>query len=145
VALAHARLGRLRWWLVLLALTGLLYASCCVPAPGPIAISTPTPVGSWETVVEGTVYDRLAEPGRPVVGASVTYTVLHSYFPELQEGRLNTAITDERGRYALPVIVHDTDSIRILVEALGYVSQEVRLVGVDLVGGRNFDIRLARH
>jgi hypothetical protein len=40
------------------------------------------------------------------------------------------------------VIVHDTDSIRILVEAEGYLSYEERLVGVDLFGGRSLDIGL---
>jgi hypothetical protein len=68
--------------------------------------------------------------------------VLHSHFSELQEGRPNKTITDELGEFALPVIVHDTDSIRILVEAQGYSSYEEKLVGVDLFGGRSFDIGL---
>ena len=42
----------------------------------------------------------------------------------------------------LPVIVHDTDSVRILVEAQGYAPYEERLVGVDLLGGKRFDIGL---
>jgi hypothetical protein len=88
------------------------------------------------------IYDRLTEPGKPIVGASISYNVLHSYFAELQEGGPNKTITDELGEFALPVIVHDTDSIRILVEAQGYVSYEERLVGVDLLGGRTFEIGL---
>lgn len=69
--------------------------------------------------------------------------VLHSYYAELQEGRANRTTTDELGEFALPVIVHDTDSIRVSVEAQGYVSYEERLVGVDLFGGRSFDIGLS--
>jgi hypothetical protein len=88
------------------------------------------------------VYDRLTVPEEPIVGASISYDVLHSYFPELQEGRPNKTLTDELGEFALPVIVHDTDSIRILVEAEGYLSYEERLVGVDLFGGRSLDIGL---
>ena len=44
--------------------------------------------------------------------------------------------------FALSVIVHDTDSVRILVEAQGYAPYEERLVGVDLLGGKRFDIGL---
>jgi hypothetical protein len=99
-------------------------------------------MGTWKTVIDGMVYDRLAEPGKPIVGASISYDVLHSHFAELQEGRPNRTLTDQLGEFALPVIVHDTDSIRILVEAQGYVSYEERLVGVDLLGGRSFDIGL---
>ena len=108
----------------------------------PIKTSTPTPMGTWKTVIDGMIYDRLTEPGKPIVGASISYNVLHSYFAELQEGRSNKTITDELGEFALPVIVHDTDSIRILVEAQGYISYEERLVGVDLLFGRSFDIGL---
>jgi hypothetical protein len=88
------------------------------------------------------VYDRLSEPGDPIVGASISYDVLHSYYPELQQGRTNNTTTDELGEFALPVIVHDTDSIRVLIEAQGYISYEERLVGVDLFGGRSLDIGL---
>jgi len=42
----------------------------------------------------------------------------------------------------LPVTVHDMDSIRILIEAQGYMSYEEKLVGVDLLGGGNFEIGL---
>ena len=108
----------------------------------PIKTTTPTPMGTWTTVIDGMIYDRLTGPGKPIVGASISYNVLHSYFAELQEGRPNKTTTDQIGEFALPVIVHDTDSIRILVEAQGYVSYEERLAGVDLLFGRSFDIGL---
>jgi hypothetical protein len=99
-------------------------------------------MGTWETVIDGKIYDGLAEPVKPIVGASIRYDVLHSHFAELQEGRPNQTTSDELGEFALPVIVHDTDAIRVLIEAQGYISYEERLVGVDLVGGRSFDIGL---
>jgi hypothetical protein len=89
------------------------------------------------------IYDKSAGPGEPILGASISYNVVHSYFTELQEGRPNKTVTDRRGTFSLPVIVHDTDSIRILIEAQGFVPYEERLVGVDLFGGRSFDIGLA--
>ena len=149
----------MKWFLTFLILTSLLLTACGgtpVPnqdAPGrpsitttqtlqPIKTSTPTPVGTWKTVIDGMIYDRLTGPGKPIVGASISYDVLHSYFAGLQEGRPNKTTTDQLGEFALPVMVHDTDSIRILVEAQGYVSYEERMVGVDLLFGRSFDIGL---
>ena len=149
----------MKQFLTLLTLTGLLLTACGGPsvpaqdAPGPASItatqtlqpmktSTPTPPGTWKTVIEGMIYDRLTGPGKPIVGATISYDVIHSYFPELQEGKPNKTTTDQLGRFVLPVMVHDTDSIRILVEAQGYIPYEERLVGVDLFGGRNFDIGL---
>jgi hypothetical protein len=146
-------------FLIFLVLTSLLLPACGgPPAPDqgepertsdtathtvqPIKTPTPPPVGTWETVIGGVVYDRLSEPGDPIVGASISYDVLHSYYPELQQGRTNNTTTDELGEFALPVIVHDTDSIRVLIEAQGYISYEERLVGVDLFGGRSLDIGL---
>lgn len=99
--------------------------------------STPTPMGSWETVIQGLIYDNSAGLDKPITGASISYLVAHSYFPELQEGRRTTTITDELGKFSLPVMVHDTDHIRILIEAPGYLSYEEELVGVDLFGGKN--------
>ena len=147
-----------KWFLTLLILTGLLLAACGDPSMPkqdaseqatitatqtlqPIKTSTPTPQGTWETVIEGTIYDRSTEPGRPIVGASITYNV-HSYFPELQEGKANKTTTDQLGKFVLPVTVHDTDSIRILIEAQGYISYEEKLVGVDLLVGGYFEIGL---
>lgn len=149
----------MKWFLTFLILTSLLMTACggtpvpiqdgpgragitATPTIQPIKTSTPTPMGTWKTVIDGMIYDGLTEPGKPIVGASISYTVLHSHFAELQEGRSNRTITDELGEFALPVIVHDTDSIRILVEAQGYISYEERLVGVDLLGGRSLDIGL---
>ena len=127
---------------VLILLASLSLGACPPTPPMQTPVPTPMPVGTWETVIDGTIYDRLTEPGKPIVGASISYEVLHSYFAELQEGRPNSTSTDELGEFALPVIVHDTDSIRIEVEAQGYTSHEEKLVGVDLFGGRSFDIGL---
>lgn len=99
--------------------------------------STPTPMGSWKTVIQGLIYDNSAGSAKPITGASISYLVAHSYFPELQEGRRTTTITDELGKFSLPVMVHDTDHIRILIEAPGYLSYEEELVGVDLSRGKN--------
>jgi hypothetical protein len=149
----------MKWFLTFLVLASLLLTACgSTPVPNqdtpgranstttqtiqPIKTSTPTPVGTWKTVIDGMIYDKLTGPGKPIVGASISYNVLHSYFAGLQEGRPNKTITDQLGEFALPVIVHDTDSIRIVVEAQGYVSYEERLVGVDLLFGRSFDIGL---
>ncbi|MBC8253075.1 MAG: hypothetical protein H8E35_03490 [Ardenticatenia bacterium] len=149
----------MKWFLTFSVLTSLLLTACGgAPVPHqdaparrnitttqtiqPIKTSTPTPVGTWKTVIDGMIYDRLTGPGKPIVGASISYDVLHSYFAGLQEGRPNKTTSDQIGEFALPVIVHDTDSIRILIEAQGYVSYEERLVGVDLLFGRSFDIGL---
>jgi hypothetical protein len=145
--------------LALSLLTGLLMSACSsAPAPDqestvqgnvtatftiqPINTATPTPAGTWETVIDGRVYDKATEPGLPIAGASISYLVLQSYFSGLQEGRPNESISDEFGEFSLPVIVHDTDSIKILVVAEGYTPFEERLVGVDLFGGRRIDIGL---
>jgi hypothetical protein len=93
-------------------------------------------------VIDGMIYDKSKDPGKPIAGASISYNVVHSYFSELQKGRPNKTVTDGRGKFSLPVIVHDTDNIRILIEAQGFISYEERLVGVDLFGGRSFDIGL---
>ena len=149
----------MKWFLTFLLLTSLLLAACDgTPLPNqdaprrvsttttqtikPIKTSTPTPAGTWKTVIDGVIYDRHTEPGKPIVGASVSYDVLHSHFAQLQGGSSNKTVTDEHGAFALPVIVHDTDSVRILVEAQGYAPYEERLVGVDLLGGKRFDIGL---
>ena len=107
-----------------------------------IKTATPIPVGSWETVVEGVVYDNSVGPDRPIKGATIHYIVLHSYYMELQQGRNNKSETNERGEFFLPVMVHDTDRIRVLVEAQGFISYEEELVGVDLFGGKLYSIGL---
>ena len=145
--------------LTLFALTSLLLTACgglsipkqdalervsitATPSQQPIKTSTPIPMGTWETVIKGKVYDRSEGAGKPIVGASISYNVIHSYFSELQEGRPNKSTTDQFGKFELPVLVHDTDSIKILVEAQGYIGYEEKLTGIDLFGGRNFDIGL---
>ena len=107
------------------------------------ATNTPTIVGTWETELSGVIFDQSASPGQPIAGATITYDVLHSYFAGLQEGRLNQTKSDDRGEFSLIVMVHDTDSVRILVEAQGYTPYEERLTGFDLVAGKRFEIGLS--
>ena len=108
------------------------------PTAQPIQKSTYTPVGTWEMIIHGVLYDQ--STGEPIPGASVSYIVVHSYFPEIQEGRLNKTISDEHGEFSLPMIVHDTDNIKLLVEADTYISYEKKL---DLFGNRSFNIELS--
>lgn len=103
---------------------------------------TPIPAGTWETVIEGRIDDEGAGTIDPISGASIVYTVLHAYFPEFQEGRLNETLSGKFGEFSVPVIVHDTDSILIQVEAQGYLPYEERVSCVDLFGGRRYDIGL---
>ena len=141
-------------FLTLLILTASLLAACRstptpnqnIPAPTnptathaaqPLQTATPTPVGTWEMTIKGVIYD--AATGRPIAGTSVRYRVVHSYFPELQEGRPNATVSDEQGQFSLPMIVHDTDNIRIVVEAPGYMTYEKK---IDLFGDRSLDIGL---
>jgi hypothetical protein len=148
----------IKWALTLLIFTAILLAACG-DSPMPkqdaseqatisatqtlqlINTSTPTPPGTWDTVIKGMIYDKSTEPGRPIVGATISYQV-YSYFPELQAGKPNKTITDQLGKFVLSVTVHDTDSIKILIEAQGYTSHEEKLVGVDLFGGGDFEIGL---
>ena len=98
---------------------------------------TPTVIGTWEMIIEGEIFDQAT--GKPIPGASVSYVVLHSYFPEIQAGRLKETSSDIYGEFKLPMIVHDTDNIHIVVEANGYSSYDGKL---DLLGSRYLDIEL---
>ena len=109
------------------------------------AISTPTltPVGTWETVIRGLIYDQSAGPDKPIAGATIIYDVLHTYYPELQEGRLNKTVSDEQGMFSLTVMVHDTDSIRVAIEATGYTTYEEKCAGFDLLAGKSLEVGLS--
>jgi len=149
----------MKWLLAILFLTCLLMTACGVgPAPDqetpvrgivtavhdllPTKTATPTPAGTWETKIYGRIYDKASESGEPIVGASIRYHVLASYFSGLQEGRPNETISDEFGEFSLTVLVHDTDSIRIEVEAPGYGPYEERPSGISLAAGMRLDIGL---
>ena len=99
--------------------------------------STPNPVGTWRMVIEGEVYDAIT--GEPIAGAEIRYEVVHSYFPEIQEGWDQATVSDEAGQFRLAMIVHDTDNIRLVVAAPGYTAYEEKL---DLFGDRSFSIGL---
>jgi hypothetical protein len=142
-------------WLLLFSLLTTLLLTACDDGPvsdqdspkrtqttQPVETSTPTPTGSWEAVIDGLIYDRATEPGKPISGALIRYVVLATYFPGLQEGRPNETVSNELGEFSLPVVVHDTDSIKILVEAQGYMPYEERVVAMNLVGRQSFNIGL---
>ncbi|MBN1303796.1 MAG: carboxypeptidase regulatory-like domain-containing protein [Anaerolineales bacterium] len=125
--------------ILLPALALSLAAGCRIPQPvAELPTPTPTPVGTWEMVITGTVSDQ--RTGEPIPAALIRYLVIHSYFPEIQEGRSMETTTDRQGRFSLPMIVHDTDNIRLRVEAGGYQIYEEKL---DLFGDRKLEIDLA--
>ncbi|MCB0154299.1 MAG: carboxypeptidase regulatory-like domain-containing protein [Anaerolineae bacterium] len=126
----------------LLTITLLLLVACSPTPFPPPQTATPTPVGSEETVIHGTVYDEVAGSGHPIGGASVHYEVVQSFFPELQEGKINKTTTAASGAFSLAVIAHDTDNVRILIEATGYQPYEVNFAGVDLFGGKVLEVGL---
>lgn len=109
-----------------------------IPTTQPNQTSSPTPVGTWEMVIKGVIFEK--STGNPISGASISYIVGSSFFPEIQEGRLNKTISNEHGEFSLPMIVHDTDTIKILVEARAFLSYEESL---DLFGDRSFNIGLS--
>jgi hypothetical protein len=143
-------------FLTLLTLTASLLAACrSTPTHGrdidiatpanptathaaqPLPTATPTPVGTWQMVIEGLIYDTAT--GRPIAGAAIRYKVVHSYFPEIQEGWPNATVSNEQGHFSLPMIVHDTDNIRLVVQSPGYITYEKKL---NLLGDRSFKIGL---
>ena len=87
--------------------------------------------------IEGRVYDQLT--GRPIEGAIIRYVVVHSYFPEIYAGKPDEVVSDNQGKFILQMTVHDTDNIKIVVEAKGYKPFEQRL---DLLGDRMMNIGL---
>ncbi|MCC6602981.1 MAG: carboxypeptidase regulatory-like domain-containing protein [Anaerolineae bacterium] len=134
--------------IILLAWLGLMVMACSDSTATDPALSqsggtaTPTREGTWTTAIDGFVYDFGTSTDVPVSGAIVRYEVVLSYFPEIQEGYEQTTTTDGRGEFTLPMIVHDTDNIRVVVEAPGFIPFEENFVGVDLVAGKSFIIGL---
>ena len=146
---------------VLLTVTALLLPACgSIPAhpddmPEPVGnsptstmqatISTPTftSVGAWEAVIHGVIYDQSAGPDVPIAGATIIYDVLHTYYPELQEGRLNQTVSDEQGMFSLTVMVHDTDSVKVVIQAKGYIPYEEKFAGFDLLVGKSLEVGLS--
>ena len=108
-------------------------------------ISTPTftSVGAWEAVIHGVIYDQSAGPDVPIAGATIIYDVLHTYYPELQEGRLNQTVSDEQGMFSLTVMVHDTDSVKVVIQAKGYIPYEEKFAGFDLLVGKSLEVGLS--
>ena len=119
----------------------LVFISACSPVQRPTP--TPTVIGTWEATIEGVIYDATAGLDRPIAGATIVYEVLHSYYPELQEGRLNQTTSDEGGNFSLTVMVHDTDSIKVVIQAKGYTLYEEKFVGVDLLAGKRLEVGLS--
>ncbi|MBN2001904.1 MAG: carboxypeptidase regulatory-like domain-containing protein [Anaerolineae bacterium] len=119
---------------IILVLAVLLLNACNnIPAPTttqePPALITPKdvltatqpPIVSWEITMQGLIYDATTD--KPIEGASVHYTVLSRY-PELREGLPDETLSDAEGRFSLPTVVHDTDSLHLIVEAPGYTTYE---------------------
>jgi hypothetical protein len=104
---------------------------------------TPTVVGTWEATIEGVIYDAATGLDKPIADATITYDILHTYYPELQEGRLNQTTSDEEGKFSLRVVVHDTDSIKVVIQAKGYTIYEEKFVGVDLLAGKRLEVGLS--
>ncbi len=119
----------------------LVFISACslVQRPTP----TPTVVGTWEATIEGVIYDATTGLDKPIAGAIIVYEVLHSYYPELQERRLNKTTSDEQGMFSLTVLVHDTDSVRVVIEAKGYTLYEEKFAGFNLLAGKRFEVGLS--
>ena len=103
----------------------------------------PTPRRRWvpgRWCFNGKVYDSTTV--EPIADAAVRYEVIASYFSEIQEGRPHATVTDAQGHFSLPMIVHDTDNIRIYAEAPGYAPYDAKL---DLFGDRFLDIALVKN
>ena len=122
----------------------LVFAFLLISACSPVQIPTPTStvIGTWEAAIEGVIYDATTGLDKPIAGATIVYEVLHSYYPELQEGRLNQTMSDEEGKFSLTVMVHDTDSIKVMIQAKGYTIYEEKFVGVDLLAGKRLEVGL---
>jgi hypothetical protein len=94
--------------------------------------------GTFEMGIGGKVYDE--STNQPIQGARIRYVVVHSYFPEVHIGVQDEAVSDEQGEFTLSIIVHDTDNIKIVVEAAGYQNFEQKL---NPFGDRSMDAGLA--
>lgn len=103
---------------------------------------TPTREGTWTTAIDGFIYDFSDATDKPLAGAIVRYEVVLSYFPEIQDGFEQQTNTDSGGEFSLPMILHDTDNIRVVVEADGFAPYEENFVGIDLVPGKTLTIGL---
>ncbi|MCB8975851.1 MAG: carboxypeptidase regulatory-like domain-containing protein [Ardenticatenaceae bacterium] len=127
-------------WLVLVACSGGQATDPALSQSG--GTPTPTREGTWTTAIDGFIYDFSATTDSPLADAIVRYEIVLSYFPEIQDGFEQQTNTDSQGEFNLPMILHDTDNIRVVVEADGYVPYEENFVGIDLVPGKTLTIGL---
>ena len=91
-------------------------------------------------VIWGTVYDASSGLEKPVASAWVTYDHF-SY----QGGGTDCAVTDEYGGYEFTLLVHDTDTFEVSVQAEGFAPFKRRFTGMELYaggGGRRMDLGL---
>lgn len=109
------------------------YSTNTPPAP----TITPEYPGTFEMDLHGMVHDQVTS--YPIEGARIRYEVVHSYFPEMHIGVQDEAVSDDQGEYSLSIIVHDTDNIKIVIEAAGYQAFEQKL---DPFGDRSIDVAL---
>jgi hypothetical protein len=110
------------------------------PEPAGAATATPTPPGTWEMVIWGVVYDTSSGLDKPVTGVRVSYDHF-SY----QGGGTDWTVTDEYGGYEFTLLVHDTDTLDLSVQAEGFAPYSRRFTGMELYtggGGSRIDLGL---
>ncbi|HET9908051.1 MAG TPA: carboxypeptidase regulatory-like domain-containing protein [Anaerolineales bacterium] len=112
---------------IILAICCVLISGCAmgVEAVTPIAVSataTPVPAGDLGFgKIHGKVTDDVT--GAPIAGAVITCEHHSFTSPATRSG---TAMTDANGMYKFEnVYFHDTDTIKLTVQATGYQTQEI--------------------
>ncbi len=74
------------------------------------------PPTTWSITIVGTVYDASVGPGKPIANAQVTFA-RNSISINSETQR---AVTDAQGKYRISMMMHDTDQVRITVQASGF-------------------------
>jgi hypothetical protein len=97
-----------------------LQAGATVRTPSGTVTPTPSPrperTGDLGTIeIRGQVYDASVGPDAAIAGASVSY-----YSPEGS----GTTSTGTQGEFSFQLFLHDTDTVRVSVEAAGFHSAE---------------------
>jgi len=123
---------------VLILLIVCLISSCKldikVQTPSPVEpVATTVPVSTDVPLIPGdfgwgNIHGKItnAFTGAPIVGAIVTCEYRSYSSPSPCSG---TATTDEDGKYVFESIYfHDTDSIKLKIQATGYQTHEITLV-----------------
>lgn len=117
-----------------------------VPTSTPTSTSTPTPSASPTVVgdlgrqtIRGTVRRGDTTETLPIAGAVVRYT----HFSLVHAGSSGQTTTDANGTYAFdPILLRDTDTVRVRVEAPGFEPQQEQRSGVESWNDPVFDFAL---